>query len=207
MRKTALWLLPILLTGCMPRLCAYGPGEPPRERPVALPSSAPLAPSLNAIGNLDSDRLFRFIRRRNPWLEEALARQISAGILTESERHAIDPRLVAAVISVESSFNPKAVSPTGAKGLGQFLSSTAKDVGISDPFDVDQGVRGTARYISWLCRAWDGYPQRLELAIVSYSSGIGTVQRQLKKNQPLNGEQQKYLEAVRKMLQALDKVS
>lgn len=198
--------MPILLTGCMPRLCAYAPGEAPRPA-VVLPSSAPLAPTLNAIGKLDSERLFRFIRRRNPWLEEPLARQISEGILAESERHAIDPRVVAAVISVESSFNPKAVSPTGAKGLGQFLASTAKDVGISDPFDVDQGVKGTARYIAWLFRAWDGYPQRLELALASYSSGIGTVQRQLKQNRPLNGEQQKYLDAVRKMLEALDRVS
>ncbi|HBN08924.1 MAG TPA: hypothetical protein DD435_09835 [Cyanobacteria bacterium UBA8530] len=191
-------LIPLILlsTGCMPRLCSYAPGE--QDSGASRLSDLPFQPSP------PSDQLYRFIHLRNPWLQEGPARRIADGIKLESESHKVDARLVAAVISVESSFNTRAVSPTGAKGLGQFISSTAKDMGITDPFDPDQGVRATARYVSWLLKSWQGHPRRLEMAIVSYSAGIGTLKKQQQNNQSFNEEQKQYLERVLKMYKAID---
>lgn len=52
-------------------------------------------------------------------------------ILTYSRRRGLDPRLVKAIIAVESQFYTRAVSPAGARGLMQVMPDTAADVGIS----------------------------------------------------------------------------
>ena len=52
----------------------------------------------------------------------------------------IDPMLVAALIDRESSFNKRAVSKTGAKGLGQIKDFNFKSLEINDPYDVKQNV-------------------------------------------------------------------
>jgi len=58
--------------------------------------------------------------------------------------------LLLAMIEVESGFNPMAVSESGAMGLMQLLPSTAAELGVVDPFDGRQNVRGGARYLSML---------------------------------------------------------
>ncbi len=89
-------------------------------------------------------------------------------------RYGLDPRLVVSVIEVESAFNPRAVSPKGAKGLMQLMPATAKMLGVTDSFDPEQNLHGGIRYLSYL---YDLFNKDLSLALAAYNSGEGRVMR------------------------------
>src|SRR6185437_1849420 len=67
-----------------------------------------------------------------------------------SQQYDVDPNLLKAVALTESSGNTSrsVVSPKGAEGLMQFMPATARQYGISDPFDPSQSIPGAAHYIS-----------------------------------------------------------
>ncbi|WP_243091082.1 transglycosylase SLT domain-containing protein [Thermus neutrinimicus] len=96
-------------------------------------------------------------------------------------KEGLDPNLLYALLHVESRFDPRAVSPTGALGLGQFLRSTWGDVARmlgespADPFDPEASIRYAARYLRWLlgrCAAYGGLEQ-VACAVTAYNGGIG----------------------------------
>ena len=91
-----------------------------------------------------------------------------------SHEHGLDPKLVDAVVRVESAYNPHAVSHKGAMGLMQLMPSTANRLGVDDPFDPEQNVRGGVRE---LARLVDGYRGNLQLALAAYNAGEGAVAR------------------------------
>lgn len=79
----------------------------------------------------------------------------------------LDPALLKAIAKVESSFNPKAVSPKGALGLMQLMPTTAELVGVNDPFDPFENLRGGALYLKKLLEEFGD----LELALAAYNAG------------------------------------
>ncbi|WP_114312823.1 transglycosylase SLT domain-containing protein [Thermus caldifontis] len=96
-------------------------------------------------------------------------------------KEGLDPNLLYALLHVESRFDPLAVSPTGALGLGQFLRSTWADVARmlgedpANPFDPEASIRYAARYLRWLldrCAAYGGL-QQVACAVTAYNGGIG----------------------------------
>lgn len=80
----------------------------------------------------------------------------------------VAPRLLHAVISVESNYDAKAVSPRGAVGLMQLLPATAKRFGVTDPFIERDNVYAGASYLKWLIGYFDG---DIELALAAYNAG------------------------------------
>ena len=80
-------------------------------------------------------------------------------------------RLFKALIQHESGFNPKAVSPKGAMGLGQIMPGTARALGLKNPYDVTENLRASARYFVRQLKSF-GSPS---LALAAYNAGPGAV--------------------------------
>lgn len=90
-----------------------------------------------------------------------------------AQQHDISPQLVKAVITEESCFNNKALSPVGAQGLMQLMPDTASWLDVSDPLDPAQNLSGGIRYLASLRKQFD----TIELALAAYNAGPGNVRR------------------------------
>lgn len=99
--------------------------------------------------------------------------------------------LVKAVMMAESAFNPKALSPKNAQGLMQLIPSTAKLVGVTDPWDAQQNIMGGTKYLKMMLDRFGG-DQRL--AIAAYNAGPRNVDKH--GGVPPFAETQAYVERV-----------
>src|SRR5688500_2391311 len=97
-----------------------------------------------------------------------------ASITEHAPRQKVAADLVRAVIQVESAFNPVAVSSKGAMGLVQLMPATAVEMGVGNPFDPDQNIRGGVAYLR---RLLDRYNGNVELALAAYNAGMGNVEK------------------------------
>ncbi len=91
-----------------------------------------------------------------------------------SLEHGVDPKLVDALVRVESSYDPRAVSRKGAMGLMQLMPGTADRLKVEDPFDPEENVRAGVKEFS---RLVDRYAGNLQLALAAYNAGEGAVAR------------------------------
>lgn len=98
----------------------------------------------------------------------------AAEIDSAAKQFGLDPKLIASVISVESNFNWKAVSPKLALGLMQLEPKTAAGLAVGNIFDPKQNIAGGAKYLRQLL---DHYGQNLVLALAAYNAGPDRVQQ------------------------------
>ena len=98
--------------------------------------------------------------------------RIDAAIDTYSKQFNVDPKLVRAVMKQESSFQPFALSTSGAMGLMQLMPGTAEGLGVSDPYNIEENIRGGTQYI---CQQLVTFNNDLELALAAYNAGPNAV--------------------------------
>lgn len=84
----------------------------------------------------------------------------------------VDPRLVHAIVDVESSYQPRARSPKGAKGLMQLMPATARQYAVRDPYDPRTNLEAGVRHLKKLLSRFD-----IVLAIAAYNAGEAVVRR------------------------------
>ena len=96
-----------------------------------------------------------------------------ARITRASHRHGVAKALLAAMLMAESNFNPRAVSPKGARGAMQIMPDTGRELGLRDMFDPEANLDAGAEYLASLLRKFP----RLELALAAYNAGPGAVWR------------------------------
>ena len=89
-------------------------------------------------------------------------------------KHNVDPRLVQAVISAESNWNPNAVSQKGAVGMMQLMPKTARDMGVGNPLNADENIEGGVKYLRYLLNKFRG---NLALALAAYNAGPSLVEK------------------------------
>ena len=96
---------------------------------------------------------------------QLLVRQVSL-------ENGVDPKLIDALVRVESDYDHRAVSRKGAMGLMQLMPATAKRLDVEDPFDPEANIRGGVREFS---RLLDRYSGNLQFALAAYNAGEGAV--------------------------------
>jgi len=101
-------------------------------------------------------------------------RKIMASIDRAAAQFGLPTALIKAVVKTESNYQVRAISPAGAQGLMQLMPATARELGVTDPFDIDQNIRGGAQYLRNMLDQFDG---DVHLALSAYNAGPGTVAR------------------------------
>lgn len=112
-------------------------------------------------------------------LGEALACGLSPSLWQTTRYYAraygLEPELLAAVVWVESRYCPQAVSPAGARGLGQLMPATARGLGVPEHLlhEPHWNLWGTARYLR---QQWEAF-RNWELALAAYNAGPARVRQ------------------------------
>jgi hypothetical protein len=121
-------------------------------------------------------------------VEQALCRLIEGA----AQAQKIPRDLLTKLIWQESSFRPNVVSPAGAQGIAQFMPGTAKERGLTDPFDPEQAIPKAAEFIAHLAQQFGN----LGLAAAAYNGGPARVASWLAGRGGLPAETQNYVVAV-----------
>jgi soluble lytic murein transglycosylase-like protein len=93
-------------------------------------------------------------------------------ITAAAKKYGMDPAMVKAVVRIESGFNQRSISKTGAQGLMQLMPGTARALGV-DATDPAQNIDGGVRYLRQQIDRFGS----VELGLAAYNAGPGNVIR------------------------------
>lgn len=117
----------------------------------------------------------------------------SLGVLIDryARLRGLSPKLVQAVIQVESGYNSRALSNKGAMGLMQLMPGTARELKVTDAYDPEDNIRGGTLYLRQMLQRFSG---DLTLALAAYNAGPTAVSRY--EGVPPYRETERYIEKV-----------
>jgi len=123
----------------------------------------------------------QWVMTQNGDLTQMQARLVVESVLYYSYKFTIDHRLVFAMIKYESNFSPSCRSHAGAMGLTQLMPGTARGLGVTDPWDIQQNIMGGVKYLSQQLYCFEGkgksnYEQTI-LGLACYNAGPNAVKR------------------------------
>jgi soluble lytic murein transglycosylase len=139
-----------------------------------------------------------YLRTRYPLEYEQIVRG-------HAQDRGLDPALLAAVVYVESRFDPNARSDAGALGLMQLLPETAKGIALRTGGDrfVVADLRDpeiNVRYGSWYLAHLRGLYGDTRLALAAYHAGQGNVDAWLRAGAGIAfAETRDYVDEVRRL--------
>lgn len=109
------------------------------------------------------------------------ATRTSPMVVRSFRAEGIEPQLGIYVAMIEGEHCPCLTSPTGAKGMFQFLASSAPDYGLAadQRCDPDQSAKAGAKYLKTLIARFGTAPDSVPLAIASFNSGQGNLSKNL----------------------------
>jgi len=116
------------------------------------------------------------LRQYNPEMPDWQSKDLAAHLLLTAARWKVDANMLAAIVTVESSWHTHAVSYAGAIGLGQLMPGTAATLGVN-PRDPAENLEGAARYLRGLLQEFGSNPNRYALVFAAYNAGPLAVQR------------------------------
>lgn len=134
------------------------------------------------------------LRTINPHLQVGQSLAYARSLLADSQRTKLDPNLIMALVTVESSWRSTAVSYKGARGLGQLMPTTAHKLGVN-PRDPAENLRGASVYLRSLVNRFASRGVNgLRDAIGAYNAGPLAVEQY--RGIPPFGETQHYVKKV-----------
>ncbi|MGW2089095.1 C40 family peptidase [Streptomyces sp. NPDC001880] len=114
----------------------------------------------------------------------------------------VSPNLLAALLTQESGFNPKAESPVGAQGIAQFMPSTWESTGIDgnsdgkrDVWDPEDAIPSAGKHLCAIAKEVKGVPgNKQDNMLAAYNAGSGAVIKA--GGVPDNGETPNYVQSI-----------
>ena len=117
-------------------------------------------------------------KNKNPYQKnedvQVIRQKIDTCIKSASQKYDVPEELIRGIVRAESGFQPNVVSSAGAQGLMQLMPGTAKELGVTDPFDIKENIEGGVRYFKQMLNQFDN---DVELSLAAYNAGPGTVRR------------------------------
>ena len=156
------------------KLLKYIRAQPDTQLPLCLLPDPPLA-----LADEDSDDTVDLAPAGNSGgerseIEPAERSEIEQLVFRLAPQYTVDPKFALAVISVESAFNPGAVSPKNAQGLMQLIPETAERFGVKGVFNPTENIKGGLAYLRWLLAFFRG---NVALVAAAYNAGERAVEK------------------------------
>lgn len=107
-------------------------------------------------------------------MTNASREEINAIVREAAQKYNVDEKLIHSIIKMESNYNPNVVSHAGAVGLMQLMPAAAREVGVTDRYDIRQNIFGGTAYFSNMLKR---HNNDIRIALAAYNAGPGNVKK------------------------------